>query len=497
MDENVNVVFAQVESLLKQFEENLDDGNLFRRTDETISTLQDLLPMANQVNQEIISSVSNNLLALKDMFTGNRVNFMSPSEDLQLIERPETTDEVRCGRPCYAISKETMLRLREMGYSWSAVATAFSVSRWTIYRRARQFDIATINRFSNITDEELEEVIREFLANQSRLVGFSLVYGFLESILVHVQQYRVRDVLRRLDPLFNQLRWAAIVHRRTYNVRAPNSLWHIDGHHSLVKFGFVIHGAIDGFSRLITFLKCSTNNRSTTVLELFSDAVQDYGVPSRIRTDHGGENVLIWELMETLRGVNRGSALRGTSTQNQRIERLWRDVFRCVCSTYYYLFQSMSDSGILNSDNILHLILLHYIFKPRINKSLKLFCNAWNHHPLRTERNKSPVRIWQSGMSDYRNRELNTTQAIFNTGEEHIDDLEWYGYDPNVAYHRTYDEPGQVVVDDVLGNFVNLQVYLQEQNVDPLRNSQNLGVDIFVEALNICTNLFNEIAAHE
>jgi len=70
-------------------------------------------------------------------------------------------------------------------------------------------------------------------------------------------------------------------------------------------------GAIDGFSRFITFL-----NYSDTVLHLFEQAVDEIGLPSRIRTDHGGENVLIWELMETRRGLNRGSALRGTSTQN-------------------------------------------------------------------------------------------------------------------------------------------------------------------------------------
>jgi len=27
----------------------------------------------------------------------------------------------------------------------------------------------------------------------------------------------------------------------------PNSLWHIDGHHSLIRWGFVVHGCVDGF----------------------------------------------------------------------------------------------------------------------------------------------------------------------------------------------------------------------------------------------------------
>ena len=89
-----------------------------------------------------------------------------------------------------------------------------------------------------------------------------------------------------------QIRCAIIISRRAYSVPGPNSLWHIDGHHSLVRWGFVIHGAIDGFSRLITFLQCLTNNRSETVKTLFLDAIQSFGLPSRVRTNHGGENIV-------------------------------------------------------------------------------------------------------------------------------------------------------------------------------------------------------------
>ena len=147
-------------------------------------------------------------------------------------------------------------------------------------------------------------------------------------IIVHrirTQRHRIRKSLARIDPKISRLRWAITISRRAYSVPGPNSLWHIDGHHSLVRWGFVIHGAIDGFSRLITFLQCSTYNRSETVKTL--DAIQSFGLPSRVRTDHGGENIGVWQEMETRRGSNRGSFLAGTSTHNQRIERLWRDLF--------------------------------------------------------------------------------------------------------------------------------------------------------------------------
>ena len=85
----------------------------------------------------------------------------------------------------------------------------------------------------------------------------------------------------------------------------PSSLWHLDGHHSLVTWGFVIHGAIDGFSGLVTFLHCSTSNRGGTVADLFLNATQEYGWQSRVGTDHGGENTQVWQLIEDTRGPNR------------------------------------------------------------------------------------------------------------------------------------------------------------------------------------------------
>ena len=73
----------------------------------------------------------------------------------------------------------------------------------------------------------------------------------------------------------------------------------------------MIQAFIDGKTRLVVGIRAHNNNRADTVLQLFLDATLVHGTPSRVRGDHGTENVRVAEWMEENQGGGRGSYIWG------------------------------------------------------------------------------------------------------------------------------------------------------------------------------------------
>jgi hypothetical protein len=137
------------------------------------------------------------------------------------------------------------------------LARILQVSRTTLWKFIRQHGLE--KHFTVISDADLDQLVRTFKESKPES-GFRYLVGFLRRQGFRVQQHRIWQSLRRVDRLGQRLRERRVTRRRKYRVARPNALWHVDGHHKLIRWGFVIHGFIDGYCRTVSQLIYKSDN---------------------------------------------------------------------------------------------------------------------------------------------------------------------------------------------------------------------------------------------
>ena len=104
--------------------------------------------------------------------------------------------------------------------------------------------------YTSINDSEIDHLVNEITSVHPQS-GEKTIQGKFLSRGIRLQRWRLRNSLAHVDPLGIEFRKRRVLHRRVYNVKSSNSLWHLDGYHKLIRWKIVIHGGIDGYIQQI------------------------------------------------------------------------------------------------------------------------------------------------------------------------------------------------------------------------------------------------------
>lgn len=90
--------------------------------------------------------------------------------------------------------------------------------------------------FTTLSNDELRPIIRQ-INEQSPNTGILGMLSHLRSKTppILLQRARCCVLMRLIDPQGTAARWAQAIRRRQYSVPTPNSLWHIDTNHALIR----------------------------------------------------------------------------------------------------------------------------------------------------------------------------------------------------------------------------------------------------------------------
>ena len=217
------------------------------------------------------------------------------------------------------------------------------------------------------------------------------------------------------------------------------------------------------------------NNRASSTFSSFLQGTMRFGVPNRLRCDHGGENRLVARYMIIRRGIGRRAVLTGRSVHNQRIERLWVDVFARCLNVYYNLFQIMETQHVLDPDNGIHLFALQYVYLSRIQRDLSTFANAWNHHNMDNLNGRTPLQVWTMDLARRRRN------PAINPGVEH-DNQHIFNLRERAQMQSRFTMPSRNI------NLDNHTSQVLRDTIDPNRQSASRGVDIYRDVINFLIN---------
>ena len=136
----------------------------------------------------------------------------------------------------------------------------------------------------------------------------------------------------------------------------------------------------------------------------------------------------------------------------------------------------MEQNGLLNPIDTNHLFALQYVYLPRINRSLQIFCDGWNNYGLRSEHHQTPLQLFTAGVI---NQKMFASDGVHNISS--------YGVveDGLVPAAGTADEEEGVHVPPLNVTLTDAQSTYLLNTVNPLADNDAYGMDLYQQTLDI------------
>ena len=147
----------------------------------------------------------------------------------------QTLPERAIGRPRFDIPFNQLSSLLERRFTVPQISDILGVSIRTVRRIMSVYNLSVRSYYSQVSDGDLDAIVAEILM-RFPACGNRQMQGHLLARGMRVQQHRVRESQRRVDPSGVMMRRLFTINRRTYQVNGPLALWHIDGNHKMIRY---------------------------------------------------------------------------------------------------------------------------------------------------------------------------------------------------------------------------------------------------------------------
>ena len=161
---------------------------------------------------------------------------------------------------------------------------------------------------------------------------------------------------KEIDPEGSELRGRYRLKTRGYVNQDPDYAWHLDRYDKLKPFGFAIHGAVDGYSRKVLWLKVLRSiNLPNDIEALYLSCVEELqSAPFKIIIDLGTENALAAAIQSFFR-QDANAHQYVPSPRNQSVGCWWSYFCKCCAGWWREFFKYMESTETVSSDIVFQL----------------------------------------------------------------------------------------------------------------------------------------------